>query len=146
MPTPVAKAMYAPTMGIISSQESFGTTPLASAKTNTAMKFIPRLKIAVRDTDSGITMRGKRTFRSIALAHDQTRNASRCRFEKVVPEHDRCQQVDGIVRDAFTELEHVREDDVEDAEEHERLDQRPEVAEHRSEIAELELGPGQRQG
>ena len=32
---------------------------------NTAMKFIARLSIAVSDTDSGITIRGNRIFRSI---------------------------------------------------------------------------------
>ena len=41
-------------------------TPLANANTNTAMKFMPRLNVAVSDTDSGTTIRGKRIFRSIA--------------------------------------------------------------------------------
>ena len=40
--------------------------PLASANTITAMKFIARLNTEVSETDSGITMRGKRTLRSNA--------------------------------------------------------------------------------
>ena len=34
------------------------------AKMKTAMKFIPRLNVAVSDTDSGITMRGNRILRN----------------------------------------------------------------------------------
>ena len=40
-------------------------TPLASANTSTAMKFIARLNVAVSETDSGTTIRGKRILRSI---------------------------------------------------------------------------------
>ena len=40
--------------------------PLASANTITVMKFIPRLNVAVSDTDSGITIRGNRILRSSA--------------------------------------------------------------------------------
>ena len=63
---PVASMMKPRTIGIISSHEIVGVTPLANANTSTAMKFMPRLKAAVSDTDSGIAIRGKRTLRSIA--------------------------------------------------------------------------------
>jgi hypothetical protein len=62
----VANTTNAPTIGIISSHRIVGVMPLARAKMNTAMKFMPRLNVAVSETDSGITILGKRIFRSSA--------------------------------------------------------------------------------
>ncbi len=64
MPKPVARTMKPAVTGINSSHLIVGVTPSASANATTAMKFIPRLKAAVSDTDRGTTMRGKRTLRS----------------------------------------------------------------------------------
>ncbi len=53
-------------IGIISSQLGRGATPAARANAITGTKFMPRLNVAVSDTDSGTVMRGKRTLRSSA--------------------------------------------------------------------------------
>ncbi len=62
---PVARTTKPSVIGTSHSHDSLGVSPLASAKTNTGMKFIARLNAAVRDTDRGMAMRGKRTLRSI---------------------------------------------------------------------------------
>ena len=95
---PVASTMNSRMIGIISSHRMVGVTPLANANTNTAMKFMPRLNVAVNDTDSGTTIRGKRIFRSIASRDDQAGDGVRRRLGKVIPEHDRGEQIGAVVR------------------------------------------------
>ena len=138
--------MYAPTIGIISSQESLGKTPLAIANTNTAMKFIAEVEDCGQRHRQGDHHAREPHLPKHPLPCEETLNGSRRRLEKVVPEHDRREEIDRVVRDPLAELEDVREDDVEDAEEQQRSHQRPEVAEHGSEVTQLEFRAGERQG
>ena len=48
------------------------------------------------------------------------------------------------MRDALAEVDDLGEEEVDDPEEQKRSHQRPEVAQHRAEVAELELGAGER--
>ena len=86
---PVARTTNASTIGNISSHRTVGVMPLASANTSTAIEFMPRLKAAVSDTDSGTTMRGKRTFRSspsrATSAFTQFPVASPRKFQSTIP-------------------------------------------------------------
>ena len=94
---PVASTMKPRTIGIISSHRIVGVTPLASANTNTTMKFMPRLNVAVSDTDSGTTIRGKRIFLQHRLASDEAGDGVTGRLGEVGPQDDRGQQVRAVV-------------------------------------------------
>ena len=86
--------------------------------------------------------------RELDLAHqvlaldDRVDRARALREERV--EHDVGQQDDGIERDRPADLHELREDDVEHAEQQQRAHELPQVAEHRAEEAQLELGRRQR--
>ena len=65
---------------------------------------MPRLNAEVSDTDSGITIRGKRILRSIASrATRQLTRVSR-RLGEVGPEHDAGEQVHAVVRYALAPM------------------------------------------
>ena len=118
--------------------------PRSSANTSTARKFMPRLNSAVSPTDSGIDEPREAHLAQQALACQQALHAAGGRLGEEGPQHDRSEQVDGVVLDARLEPQCAREDDVQHAEEQQRPRERPEVAEHRAEVAQLELGDGER--
>ena len=79
------------------------------------------------------------------LALNEALHATRRRLGEIGPQHDPGEQVDAVVGDALADLEDDREDEVQHAEEQQRPHQRPQVPERRTEVAQLELGPRERQ-
>ena len=114
--------------------------PVTSTNTSTTHRFSPRLNAPVstdRQRDRGGRERDLAAAGSRAATSDVDGLSGRLR--EVAPEHDREQQLERVVLDVAAEPHDVREHDVEDAEQHQRPHQRPQVAEHRAEVADLEL-------
>ena len=72
-------------------------------------------------------------------AADQRREPLRADLGEEAPDHDAEQQVHGVVRYLRAELEEPDEDHVQDGEDRQRLEQRPQVAEQRRLVAQLEV-------
>ena len=123
-----------------SSHVHIGATPKASRNTSTTTRFSPRLNRLVSTTASGITSRGNCVLRTIALlAHDR-RDGRTGRLLEEAEQHDVEQQQHRIVRHLRPEPEHLREHREQDAEQHQRPRDRPQVAERGAEVVLLEVG------
>src|SRR5262249_5837513 len=80
------------------------------------------------------------------LALDERADRPARGLREEAEEDDAQQQRDRVEAHAAAEVEDLREDDVEDAEEHQRPDQLPQVAEDRAEEAQAEVGDRDRPG
>ena len=78
----------------------------------------------------------------VATRYDRLQTL-RSRFGEEGPERDAGQQVDGIVRNVSTHRQELGEHDVHHREQHERLENRPQVAKRRLLVAQLEIGDRQ---
>ena len=107
---------------------------------STTSRFSPRLKEAVRTTDTGIAMRGNWILRTSASRSTTEPTAPPVPSRKKVKSTMFVSSDDGIEVDGRADLDELGEDDVEHAEEQQRAHQLPEVAERGAEEAQLELG------
>ena len=110
------------------------------------MKFMPRLNVAVSETDRGMTMRGKRILRSSGSRVTRQLDRRSRGLGEVVPEHDAGQQVHAVVRDALADVHDLGEEEIQHPEEQQRAHERPQVAQEGPEVAQLEFGAGQGHG
>ena len=123
-----------------SSHVHVGSTPAARMNTNTTTRFSPRLNSAVSTTASGITSaRELRLADHRLLGHDRA-DSHRRRLLEEAEQHDVEQQQHRILVDALAEVERLREDEQQHAEQQQRTGERPHVAERRAEVAAAELG------
>ena len=88
---------------------------------------------------------GKANLAQESLPQLQRGDAVARGLREVGPEHDRGEQVHAVVGDPRADVDDLREEEVEHAEEQQRAHQRPQVAERGAEVAQLELGARQRQ-
>ena len=78
------------------------------------------------------------------LTLEQAGHAVPRRLGEVVPQHDPGQQVHAVMRNPLAYLDDLREEQIQHPEEQQRPHQRPDVAEDRAEVAQLELGTRER--
>ena len=88
-------------------------------------KLIARLNSAVSATDERDHQARKAHLAQQPLARQQALHAAARRLDEEGPEDDRRQQIDGVVEEPPADLEYLGEDHVEDAEEQQRPDERP---------------------
>ena len=106
------------------------------------------LEERVSATDSGITRRGKRILRSSSSRPSRHCTQLVVASQEEGPQDDRRRAAarrSSSPGCAVADVEDLREDDQQHAEEQQRPHQRPHVAEHRAEVAQLEVGVRERQ-
>ena len=103
-------------------------------------RFSPRLNRLVSTTASGITSRGNCVLRTTPSCATIDVTAVAGRLLEEAEQHDVEQQQHRIVRHLRAEPEHLREHREQDAEQHQRPRDRPQVAERGAEVVLLEVG------
>ena len=124
-----------------SSQLQAGSTPKASRKTRTTIRLRPRLKSAGEDGRERDHQPRELGLADDPLLGDDRGDRVGGRFLEEGEEDDAEQQHHRVVLDfVAADSEDFGEDEQQHAEEHQRPDQRPQVAEDRAEVDALELG------
>ena len=127
-----------------SSQVSRMLPPASEQEDDTAIRFSATFISAVSTAESGTARRGKSTLRISASRSTSELSAPPVASREEREQHDAQQQRDRVELDVGAEPHDLREDHVEDAEEHQRADQLPQVAERGAEEAQLEVADGHR--